>query len=233
MPAPITATSVRETATRALYDSPLRPDELVHQRNALAPCDRDVVPAPRSPRDTQQIAGAREQVLDVLRAVRELIPRILVVPPLDVDAVNASPPVGIDEAPKEWLRVRLDDGLLPRDESDAPLVLSTRTMLREEAEPGAPVRRDRGEALVPVVVRVGRAPADALDRAATFRDDPVVLGVTVDPQESRPGALRLPHAPVSKVFAEQVGISLAVDAVEVVHRAARITPVGRGCGPLL
>src|SRR6185436_8178955 len=105
MPAPTTATSTRETLTRALYGSALGPDELVHQRDAFTSSHRDVMPSPRPPLDSEHVAGVGEEVFDVLRAVGELVARIFVVAPLDVYAIHAAPSVGVDQPSKKRLGI--------------------------------------------------------------------------------------------------------------------------------
>jgi hypothetical protein len=76
---------------------------------------------------------------NVRRPVRELIPRIGIVPPLYVDTVESSPSVGMDETAKELARVRLHQLLLPALQGDRPLVLLARAMLRKQAAPQQPI----------------------------------------------------------------------------------------------
>lgn len=51
-------------------------------------------------------------------------------------------PVGLDETAQQLVRPVIDEALLPAGEHNRAFMLLTRTMLREEAWPTAPVGRD-------------------------------------------------------------------------------------------
>jgi hypothetical protein len=83
-----------------------------------------VIPGPLLPLDTEPLTGVGEELADAIGPVRELLARIDVVLALDVDAIEASPPVCMDEPSQEWLRLGIHNLLLPASQLDPPVVLS-------------------------------------------------------------------------------------------------------------
>src|SRR6266540_3151412 len=120
----------------------LRADVLVHPRYARPPGDRDAVGAVVAPWHTDLVERGGEDRLDVDRLVAEEVPRALVGLAVDDDAVGRPATVGVDQSADQRPRMLLDDCALPVRQHYRPLVLPTRTVLRQQARPMRPVRLD-------------------------------------------------------------------------------------------
>ena len=101
--------------------------------------------------------------------LRELVAHVLVPALRVLDAIDVPRAIGVDQSAHELIGVSVDDPLLPRHQRDAALVLAAGAVLREQARPVLPVRRDVERAGVHARLQSGSAPADVLDRE---RDPP-------------------------------------------------------------
>jgi hypothetical protein len=204
----------------------LRPDERVEDQDRLSLRDGYVIPRPAAPLDPQPVAGVGEQSANVVRPIRELVPRIGVVLALHMDAIQTSPTVSVDEAAQERTWCGVDNGVLPIYEFDPPEMLPAGTMLGQEADPRPPGCVHAYAALSAVIEPGdGTLPAlHGLDRVATLRNDSGISLVKCNPK--RPGASVSRQASVTEVDTQKVRVRIERQSREVM----RIAVAGRtGC----
>ena len=132
--------------------------------------------------DTDQSARPHKEVSDVIRVVREEIPRVFA----SLDTVHAAAAVRMDEASDKGLWMLDNEFLLPGGKADGPGMLRARAMLREGADPVLPVAVNLDATRACYVP--GRPTTDVTDRHARPLQDAWVPRIEADAESPNASA---------------------------------------------
>ena len=111
--------------------SALGPDELIEPCHAGLSIDRNLPVARSRPMDSQTIEGLTEDPLDVLRAVREVVPDA----PHTSVVRDDSAAVAVYQPAQQSFGLTRHELPLPTGEVDPPVMLSAGPMLGNQARP--------------------------------------------------------------------------------------------------
>ncbi len=182
--------------------SRLESNERVENGHRFTFCDADGVGPVHPPRDIEDIERLACDRQDIPRFIIEKPSGVLVEPPRDLDGIDDTAPIRMEQATQKHPGMWVHDLPLPLFEHNRPLVLTARPRLRKQAHP----------MLRTTLHRRAAVPADALNPSSeqhphgrlALSHDCGIGSRAGDPQDGNPS--RQHDVSVAKILTEQIGV---------------------------